>query len=75
MLATIGLLYLQNDKTLDSRFIKDVFDKRFTNGSWDRVAKSQLKPEESRNIKYLLYIKHIIQEMKPINIEDYKNDS
>lgn len=74
VLASIGLLHLQNDKNLDSRFIKEIFDKRFTDGSWNRVVKAQLKPEESKNIRYLLYIKTIIQEMKPVNIDDYRDD-
>lgn len=72
VLATLGMYYLARAPNFDERFAREVFNKRFKNGSWGRSKKLLLQPETSSNLKRLLHISSTIREMKPINLGDIK---
>lgn len=74
VLATLGMTYLQKSQNYDARFAKEVFDNRFKDGSWARSNKQLIEPKAPKNLNHLLQIEHSIKEMKPINIDDYKQD-
>ena len=73
VLATLGVICLQRSHNYDARFIKELFDKRFCNGSWVRSNKALIVQKSPNNLQHLLYIEDAIKEMKPINIDDYKD--
>ena len=74
VLATLGMIYLQKSQSYDARFVQEVFDKRFKDGSWVRSKKLLLNPEKPKNLRHLLQIEQSIKEMKPVNIEDYERN-
>lgn len=74
VLATLGMMYLQQSQSYDARFAKEVFDKRFKDGSWTRSQKLLIKPDKPKNLRHLIHIEETIKEMKPIDINDYKED-
>lgn len=74
VLATLGMIYLQRSQSYDARFAKEVFDNRFKDGSWARSQKLLIRPDKPKNLRHLLHIEGTIKEMKPINIDDYKED-
>lgn len=69
--ASLGMMCLQNSKNYDARFAKEVFDHRFSNGSWDRSGKLVLEPSPPDNLRHLLQIEQAIRGMVPVNIDDY----
>lgn len=71
VLATLGMTYLQKSQNYDARFVKEVFDNRFKDGSWARSNKQLIEPKAPKNLSHLLQIEHTI---KAINIDDYKRD-
>lgn len=70
VLATMGALRLYEEPDFDERFVREVFDKRFKVGSWNRSKKLLLKPEAPKNLQHLLQIEQTIREMKPLRLED-----
>lgn len=69
-LATMGALRLYEESDFDERFVREVFDKRFKVGSWNRSKKLLLEPEAPKNLQHLLQIEHTIRKMKPLRLED-----
>jgi len=69
-LATMGALRLYEEPDFDERFVREVFDKRFKPGSWNRSKKLLLKPEAPKNLQHLLQIEQTIREMKPLKLEN-----
>ncbi len=70
VLATMGALRLYEESDFDERFVREVFDKRFKVGSWNRSKKLLLEPEAPKNLQHLLQIEHTIRKMKPLRLED-----
>ncbi len=74
LLATIGCKALIENQNYNSRFVEEVFDKKFSSGSWSRVRKNLMKLQKPRNLKQLIHIDKAIEQMEPIKIEDYLTD-
>lgn len=70
VLATMGALRLYREPDFDERFVREVFDKRFKPGSWNRSKKLLLQPKASRNLRHLLRIEQTIREMEPLKLEN-----
>lgn len=72
VLATMGALRLYEEPDFDERFVREVFDKRFKPGSWNRSKKLLLQPEAPKNLQHLLQIEQTIREMRPLKLEDIR---
>lgn len=69
VLYKIGMQYLLS--TQDTRYIRSVFDKRFGQHAWARLASLRDPPKhEDRQLKDLLQISNQIREMKAVDINN-----
>lgn len=71
VLATLGAYCQAKLPHYDERFARELFDKRFKPGSWNRVKKLLLESEKPKNLKHLIHIGETIREMRPLRISDY----
>ena len=73
VLATLGMIYLMSGSGVsDDRFIREMFDRRFKNGSWSRTSKLILEPKKTNNLKNFLKIEQSLEEMKPVKLDVFR---
>ena len=67
------MIYLMNESGIsDNRFIREMFDRRFKNGSWSRTSKLILEPKKTNNLKNFLKIEQSLEEMKPVKLDVFR---
>lgn len=71
VLATLGAYHQARMPYYDERFMRELFDRRFKPGSWNRTRELLLESETPKNLRHLIHIGNTIREMKTIKISDY----
>lgn len=71
VLATLGVYHQARIPCYDERFMRELFDKRFKPGSWNRARRLLLESEAPKNLRHLIYIGNTIKRMEAIKISDY----
>lgn len=71
VLATLGVYHQTKMPCYDERFMRELFDKRFKPGSWNRTRKLLLESEAPKNLRHLIHIGNTIKKMRAIDISDY----
>ncbi len=73
VLATLGMIYLMGENGVsDARFAREMFDRRFKNGSWSRTSKLILEPKKTHNLQNFLKIEQSLKEMKPVQLDVFR---